>query len=256
MFMNFQSIKDQMISFLKNETNKIGINNVVVGISGGLDSAIVSVLAKEAFGDNMQGVMMPSHLSSVASIKDAQELCSKFDIKYKVVEIAPMVKGYFDNVQDATPLRIGNFSARIRMTVLYDISASNNAIVIGTSNRSEILLGYGTLYGDTACAINPIGQIYKSDLFEFAKFLSIPQSIIDKKPSADLWEGQSDEEELGYSYKTMDNVLKKLIDQNTPKEELIKQGVEKELIDMLEYRVKTNAFKCKLPTIAQISLDN
>ena len=251
--MNFQNIKDQLINFLKDEADKIGIKNVVVGISGGLDSAVVSILCKEAFKQNMQGVFLPSHLSSDASIDDAKELCNKFDIDYEIIEIAPMVKGYFDNIKDASPLRIGNFSARMRMSVLYDISAKNNAIVVGTSNKSEILLGYGTLYGDTACAINPIGTFYKSDLFEFARFLGVPNSIIDKKPSADLWEGQSDEDELGYTYKTMDDVFKELIDNNKTKEELVSNGIDGNLIDMLLQRYKTNAFKGKLPTIAQIN---
>jgi len=250
--MNFENLKQQMIRFLKNEVESIGLQKVVVGISGGLDSAIVSVLCKEVFGDKMLGVFMPSHLSSDASIDDAKELCEKFNIKYEIVPIAPMVKGYFDNIDNPTPLRVGNFSARMRMAVLYDISARENALVVGTSNRSEILLGYGTLYGDTACAINPIGQLYKSDAFEFAKYLGVPDSIINKKPSADLWEGQSDEEELGYSYKTMDDVLKQLIDQNIPKEKLINDGVEKELVEMLEYRVKANGFKGRLPKIANI----
>jgi NAD+ synthase len=138
------------------------------------------------------------------------------------------------------------------MSVLYDISARDNSIVIGTSNKSEILLGYGTIFGDTACAINPIGQMYKSDEFEFAKFLGVTQAIINKPPSADLWEGQSDEEELGYSYATMDKVLKQLIDNNLSKEQLLKNQVDEKLIDMLQYRIKSNAFKGKLPSIAQL----
>jgi len=251
--MNFENIKSQMITFLTDEVSKIGLKKVVVGISGGLDSAIVSVLCKEAFGENFQGVLMPSHLSSDSSIEDAKELCEKFDIKYEIVEIAPMVKGYFDTVQDPSPLRIGNLSARMRMSVLYDISARENALVVGTSNKSEILLGYGTLFGDTACAINPIGQLYKSDAFEFARFLGVTDAIITKKPSADLWEGQSDEEELGYTYKVMDDVLKELIDNKKTKEELLALGTDEKLIDMLEYRVKANAFKSKLATIATIN---
>ena len=251
--MNWENIKKQMISFLQDEASKIGVKKVVVGISGGLDSAIVSVLCKEAFGENFSGVMMPSHLSSDASIKDAKELCEKFDISYEVVEIASMVQGYFDRVKDATPLRIGNLSARMRMSVLYDVSARDGSIVVGTSNKSEILLGYGTLFGDTACAINPIGELYKSDAFEFAKYLGVPTSIITKKPSADLWEGQSDEDELGYSYKTMDDVLKQLIDQNKTKQQLIAKGVDETLLNMLELRVKANAFKSKMPTIATIN---
>jgi len=251
--MNWENIKAQLISFLQEEVSTIGLNKVVVGISGGLDSAIVSVLCKEAFGDNFSGVMMPSHLSSDSSLDDAKELCEKFDIDYEIVEIAPMVQGYFNNIQNATPLRIGNLSARMRMSVLYDISARDSSLVVGTSNKSEILLGYGTLFGDTACAINPIGQLYKSDAFDFARYLGVTDAIIDKKPSADLWEGQSDEEDLGYSYKTMDDVLKQLIDQNKTKEELINLGKNEELVNMLENRVKANAFKSKLPTIAQIN---
>jgi NAD+ synthase len=251
--MNWKNIKLQMISFLQGEASKIGIDKVVVGISGGLDSAIVSILCKEAFSEKMHGVMMPSHFSSDSSLADAKELCEKFNISYEIVEIAPMIKGYFDNIQNASPLRIGNLSARMRMSVLYDISARENAIVVGTSNKSEILLGYGTLFGDTGCAINPIGQMYKSDAFKFAEFLGIPNSIINKKPSADLWEGQSDEEELGYSYKVMDDVLKQLIDEKKTNEELLEQGVDKKLLDTLEYRVKANAFKSKLPTIATIN---
>ena len=253
--MNYSSIKEQMVSFLKNEVSSIGLEKVVVGISGGLDSAIVAVLCKEAFGKNIHGVFLPSHFSSDASIIDAKELCDKFDISYEVVEIAPMVKGYFDHIKDATPLQMGNFSARMRMSVLYDISAKQNALVVGTSNKSEILLGYGTLFGDTACAINPIGQMYKSDEFEFARFLGVPESIINKKPSADLWEGQSDEEELGYSYKTMDDVLKELVDNGRSKEDLVLNGVDEKLIHMLEHRIVSNAFKGKLPTIANINFN-
>jgi NAD+ synthase len=255
--MNWQSIEDQTVTFLKNEAANIGVQKVVVGISGGLDSAVVAVLCVKAFGaQNVVGVLMPSHLSSDSSAEDAIELCNKFDIQYETVEIAPMVEGYFNNnAKDADPLRIGNLSARMRMAVLYDISARENAIVVGTSNKSEILLGYGTLYGDTACAINPIGQIYKSDEFEFAKHLGVTDAIITKKPSADLWEGQSDEEELGYSYKTMDDVLKRLVDCNDTKADLIAEGVSVELIDMLIYRMKSNAFKGKLPTICDIDFD-
>ncbi|PIF04306.1 MAG: NAD(+) synthetase [Arcobacter sp.] len=251
--MNWESVKIQLISFLQKEVSIIGLDRVVVGLSGGLDSAIVAVLCKEAFGEKFLGVMMPSHLSSDSSIKDAKELCEKFDIAYEIVEISPMIQGYFNNIKDASPLRVGNFSARVRMSILYDISARDSSLVIGTSNRSEILLGYGTLYGDTACAINPIGELYKSDAFDFAKFLGVTDAIIKKKPSADLWEGQSDEDDLGYTYEVMDNVLKQLIDQNKTKQELLDMGIDKELIDMLEYRVKANAFKSKLPKIAKIN---
>ncbi|MEA3314573.1 MAG: NAD+ synthase [Campylobacterota bacterium] len=253
--MNYKNIKQQMIDFLKDETSKIGIKNVTIGLSGGLDSAVVAVLVKEVFKDNMSVVLMPSQFSSKESITDAKELCKKFDINYEIIDISPMVKGYFNSIDNATPLRIGNFSARMRMSVLYDISARDNSLVIGTSNKSEILLGYGTLYGDTACAINPIGQIYKSDLFEFAKYIGVTDTIINKKPSADLWEGQSDEDELGFTYKEMDNVLKLMIDKKLTKEQLLEKNIEEKLIDMLDNRVKSNLFKGRLPTIANINFN-
>jgi NAD+ synthase len=250
--MNYQNIKEQLIKFLQNEVSKRGMNKVVVGISGGLDSAIVAVLLKETFNENMKGILMPSHFSSQNSIDDAKELCKKFDIDYEIVEIENMIKGYFTEDKDSTPLRIGNLSARMRMSVLYDISARDGSLVVGTSNKSEILLGYGTLYGDIACGINPIGELYKSDAFGFAEYIGVTNSILEKKPSADLWAGQSDEEELGYSYKVMDDVLKLLIDKNMRVDELISQGIDKDLVKMLDSRVKANRFKGELPTIAKI----
>ncbi len=249
--MNWQNIKEQLKTFLKTELEKTGLNRVTVGVSGGLDSAVVAILCKETFGENMSAVLMPSQFSSKSSVEDAKEVCEKFNIKYEIKSIAPMVESYIENM-DGDKLRIGNFSARMRMSVLYDTSSRDKSIVVGTSNKSELLLGYGTIFGDIACAINPIGEIYKSDEFDFARFLGVPESILNKKPSADLWEGQSDEEELGYSYKEMDAVLKLLVDENKSKEEVVKLGHDEILIDRLVYRIKANAFKGKLPVIANI----
>ncbi len=249
--MNWQLVKEQLIKFLKDELSKAGLKKVTVGISGGLDSAVVAVLCKEAFGDNMSGVLMPSQYSSDSSIHDATELCEKFNIKYETVEIAPMVSAYLPNMNN-DKLRVGNYSARVRMAVLYDISARDNSIVVGTSNKSEILLGYGTIFGDIACAINPIGEIYKSDEFNFAQYLNVPSSILNKKPSADLWEGQNDEDDLGYTYKEMDDALKQIVDNNKSKDEAVNEGFDEKLLDMLEHRIKSNAFKGKLPVIANI----
>lgn len=248
---NWQNIKEQLQTFLKTELEKTGLEKVTVGLSGGLDSAVVAVLCKETFGDNMSCVLMPSQFSSKESIDDAVELCEKFDIKYETKSIAPLVEAYIDNMNDDR-LRVGNFSARMRMSVLYDTSSRDKSIVVGTSNKSEILLGYGTIFGDIACAINPIGEIYKSDEFEFAKFLGVTEAIVNKKPSADLWEGQSDEEELGYTYKQMDDVLKLFVDEGVSKGELVKLGHDEKLVNMLDYRIKANAFKGKLPEIAKI----
>ena len=248
---NWKKIKEDLIIFLKDEVEKTGLKKVTVGLSGGLDSAVVAILCKEAFGLNLNCVLMPSQFSSQSSIEHAIEVCEKFDIRYEIVSIEPLISAFIKNM-DNDKLRIGNFSARMRMSILYDISSREKSLVVGTSNKSEILLGYGTIFGDTACAINPIGEIYKSDEFEFAEFLDVPKSILSKAPSADLWEGQSDEEELGHSYKEMDDLLKLMIDENKSEEELISLGFEEEFINKIDFRVKTNAFKGKLPTIAKI----
>ena len=248
---DWKNIKLDLIKFLKDEVEKTGLKKVTMGLSGGLDSAVVAILCKEAFGDNLNCVLMPSQFSSQSSTDHAIEVCEKFNIKYEIISIEPMVSGFIKNM-DEDRLRIGNFSARMRMSVLYDVSSREKSIVVGTSNKSEILLGYGTIFGDIACAINPIGQMYKSDEFEFARLLGVPESILNKAPSADLWEGQSDEEELGHSYKEMDDLLKAMIDEKKSKEELINLGFEEEFINKIDYRVKSNAFKGKLPVIANI----
>ncbi|RXJ95917.1 NAD(+) synthetase [Arcobacter sp. AHV-9/2010] len=247
----YENIKQKLINFLKEELHKTGLKSVVVGLSGGLDSAVVAVLCKEAFKDNLNCVLMPSQYSSKASVEDALELCKKFDIKHEIVSIEPMLSAYLKNMEENS-LRIGNFSARLRMSVLYDISARDSSLVIGTSNKSELLLGYGTIFGDLACAIDPIGDIYKSDLFEFAKYLGVNESIVTKAPSADFYEGQSDEADLGYSYAKIDSLLKKMIDENRSNDELLAFGFDALFIDNIKKRVKINEFKRRLPIIAKI----
>ncbi|MCT7404684.1 NAD+ synthase [Aliarcobacter cryaerophilus] len=246
-----KNIKQNLMSFLKEEVLKTGLKKVTLGLSGGLDSAVVAVLCKEVFDDNLNCVLMPSQYSSKASVEDAVELCKKFDIKHEIVSIEPMLSAYLKNM-DENSLRIGNFSARLRMSVLYDISARENSLVVGTSNKSELLLGYGTIFGDLACAINPIGDIYKSDLFELAKYLGVNDNILKKAPSADFYEGQSDEADLGYSYSKIDSLLKKMIDENRNKDELLALGFEDEFIETIKKRVKINEFKRRLPIIAKI----
>ncbi|MBF7071178.1 NAD+ synthase [Aliarcobacter butzleri] len=248
---DWKKIKQYLISFLKDEVSKAGFEKVTVGLSGGLDSAVVAILCKEAFGKNLNCVLMPSQFSSQSSIEHAIEVCEKFDIRYDIVSIEPMVSAFLKNM-DNDKLRIGNFSARMRMSVLYDISFKEKSLVVGTSNKSELFLGYGTIFGDIACAINPIGEIYKSDEFEFAKLLGVPESILTKAPSADLWEGQSDEDELGHTYKEIDDLLKLMVDDKKSKDELLKLGFEASFIDKINNRMKANAFKGKLPTIAKL----
>ncbi len=247
----YQLIESYLIKFLQDEVYKTGLKNVVLGISGGIDSAVVAVLAKKAFGDALLGVMMPSANSSQNSLDDALLLCDKFNIRYEKISIAPILEAYFKDAR-VSNLRIGNFSARARMSVLYDISARESALVLGTSNKSELLLGYGTLFGDLASALNPIGDLYKTQIFEFATYLSIPKEIISKPPSADLWEGQSDEDDLGYTYATIDKALEDFIDNRMSEAEMLEAGYEQNLIKLLKEKIYKNQFKRKLPLIAKI----
>ncbi|OCL95959.1 NAD+ synthase [Aliarcobacter thereius] len=247
----YKNIKQNLINFLQNEVKNRALNSVVVGLSGGLDSAVVAVLCKEAFDKNLTCILMPSQFSSKSSVDDSIELCEKFNINYETISIEPILSAYLNSMNNNT-LRIGNFSARLRMSVLYDKSFEKNSLVVGTSNRSEILLGYSTIFGDTAYAINPIGNIYKSDLFDFARFLGVSDKILNKKPSADFYENQSDEDDLGHSYDKIDSLLKAMYDEKQSFEELIKNGFDKAFIDEISKRVEKNRFKTELAKIAKI----
>lgn len=248
----YSLIEKFLVAFLQNEVKKTGLDNALVGLSGGLDSAVVAVLLKKAFNANLTAVMMPSSASSSESVSDAKALCEKFDIDYVVEPIGELVSTYFKN-KTTSPMQKGNFAARMRMATLYDLSVTYKALVIGTSNKSELMLGYGTIYGDLASAINPIGDIYKSDLFGFAKYLGVNDAIVQKAPSADLWEGQSDEKELGFTYAQIDKVLIDFVENRLSEKELLEKGYEGELVKMIQKRIYQNQFKRRLPIIAKLS---
>jgi NAD+ synthase len=245
-------IENYLIKFLQDETYKTGFKSTLLGLSGGIDSAVVAILAKKAFGENFQAIMLPSSTSSQSSLDDAHELCEKFEIKNQIINVAPLIDTYFKD-KEKQNLRIGNFSARMRMSVLYDLSAKYSALVLGTSNKSELLLGYGTLFGDLASALNPIGDLYKTEVFEFAEYLGVPNNIINKPPSADLWEGQSDEDDLGYTYAKLDAVLYAFVDERVSEKELLERGFEQELVELITQKIYQNQFKRKLPIIAKLS---
>ena len=247
----YTQIADYLVAFLKDEVEKTGLDRVVIGLSGGLDSAIVAVLAHKAFGDKLLCVKMPSQFSSQSSLDDADELCEKFNMRHETRDISELLKAY--EIEGLTPLRIGNLSSRFRMVNLYDISARESALVLGTSNKSELMLGYGTLFGDLASALNPIGDLYKTEAFELAREIGVPDSIVNKAPSADLWEGQSDENELGYTYAQLDEVLYRHIEERSSESELLAEGFEKELVQMVIKRIYQNQFKRRMPLIAKLS---
>jgi NAD+ synthase len=247
----YSQIADYLVAFLKDEVEKTGLKQVVLGLSGGLDSAVVAVLAHRAFGDRLLCVKMPSQFSSQSSLDDADELCEKFSIQHETRDISELLKAY--DIEGLSPLRIGNLSSRFRMVTLYDISAREGALVLGTSNKSELMLGYGTLFGDLASAINPIGDLYKTEVFELARYIGVPDSIVNKAPSADLWEGQNDENELGYTYAQLDTVLYRYIEERATQTELLNEGFEKELVEMVIKRIYQNQFKRRMPLIAKLT---
>lgn len=269
-----------MCDFLYTQTNNAGLSSVVLGLSGGVDSAVVAKLCVEVFKDKATALLMPSSTSNPRNLLDARNFATSIGIKHIEIPIAPFEAqmrekllpsfGHkdFTNVNELDNLRIGNFCARVRMAILYDFSLANGALVVGTSNKSEIFLGYGTIFGDLACAINPIGGLFKSEIFALAKELGIPQAIIDKPPSADLFENQSDEADLGYSYTQIDEFLcafeaflKKhnlkfstLTIKDSPTlvliaNELEEMGFKKPLIVSLMQRILKNNFKFRLPNI-------
>lgn len=249
-----QSIKEKMILFLKNEVGNRGFERVIFGLSGGLDSAVVAFLAQEAFGKKAMAVLMPSLKSSKRHFEDAMILVQTLQLSYKIVPL----KAYeeiFSADESMNNVRYGNFCARVRMMILYDLSLQNQALVVGTSNKSERILGYGTIFGDLACAINPIGDMFKSDLFTFAQFLGIPKGVIEKKPSADLYEGQSDEEDLQWSYEEIDCFLKKVLQKGLDFSdcdlifEQMRGEYREEFLCNLLHRIKANAFKTQQPKV-------
>ncbi len=238
-----------IIAFIKKYVSRSGFKRVVIGISGGIDSAVVAALAVKALGKgNVSGLLLPYKTSSKENVEDALQLIDSLQIEHKIIDISPMVDSYFvANCPDADVLRKGNFMARIRMCVLYDHSAAIPALVIGTGNKSELLTGYTTQYGDNACAFEPIGHLYKTEVKILAKQLGIPQAIIDKKPSADLWEGQSDEEEIGLSYELLDDILARLIDDEIEPDDLIASSYNAKAVNKVWSLYQKSAFKREMP---------
>ncbi len=249
----YAQIAEYLERFLDNEVKKTGITKVVLGLSGGLDSAVVAVLAHKVFQNDLLCVKMPSHYSSQSSLDDADALCRDFNLTSITASIEPMLKAYEAMHPELDNLRKGNFSSRMRMATLFDISARENALVLGTSNKSELMLGYGTLYGDLASAVNPIGDLYKSEVFELARYLGVTPSIISKPPSADLWDGQSDEADLGYTYKELDYAMQLYVEERLTRDEIVSRGVEAKMVDMIIERIFRNHFKRKMPVIAKLT---
>ncbi len=243
-----------LTAFIRDEVRKVGIERVVVGLSGGVDSSVSALLAVEALGpDNVLAIKMPYKASSVESVEHADALAAVGRFQLMQVEITPQIDAYFARFPDADNMRRGNKMARERMTILYDHSARWKALVLGTSNKTELLLGYGTLHGDMASALNPIGDLYKTQVWALAGEIGVPRSIIDKQPSADLWVGQTDEAELGFSYREVDALLYHMVDLRYSREELSEAGFADQFVQRVSDMVRNSQFKRRLPVIAKVS---
>jgi NAD+ synthase len=243
-----------LVDFIRSEVTRVGYSRAVVGLSGGIDSALSCTLAVEALGvENVLAVRMPYKSSSADSLAHAGLLIEQLEVPSKTIEITDMVEPLFALDQNITHLRRGNIMARERMIILYDQSEAFKGLVIGTSNKTEILLGYSTQFGDSAAAINPLGDLYKTQIRQFARALNIPAPIIEKAPSADLWGGQTDEGELGFTYEEADKLLYLLIDQRYNAQECIEEGFEEKFVNSVMTRIRRSQFKRMMPPIAKLS---
>jgi NAD+ synthase len=239
--------------FIRGQLRQAGFERTVVGLSGGIDSALVAFLTAEAIGaDRLLCVLMPYRTSSPASQGDAEEVVRRLGCQSELIDISPMVDGYFGPESDATSLRRGNFMARQRMAVLYDRSVTFGGLVVGTSNKTESLIGYTTLFGDSACAFNPIGDLYKSQVRQVAAAIGVPEAIIRKAPSADLWPGQTDEVEAGFSYPVLDRLLFWRVDKRRSVDEVVELGFDRALVERVDRMIATSEFKRQVPPIAKL----
>jgi NAD+ synthase len=251
---NTELARQILVGFLRTEITRAGFSRAVVALSGGVDSSLSCLLATEALGpENVLALRMPYRTSPPDTMEDAQQVIKLSGAKELTLPITEMVDAYLDKVSDADRVRRGNVMARMRMIVLYDQSAAFQGLVVGTGNKTEILLGYTTLYGDSACALNPLGDLYKTQVRQLAAAMGVPDSIMKKAPSADLWVGQTDEGELGFTYEQVDRLLFLLVDERYSREACLDAGFDREFVDHVLELIRRNQFKRVLPPIAKLS---
>jgi NAD+ synthase len=247
-------VRKILTGFLHSEISRAGFSRAVINLSGGIDSAVSFVLACEALGpQNVLAICLPYKTSSPDSLEHARILIDQFGSAAVTIAITEMVDPLINHEPGMSAVRKGNIMARARMIVAYDQSEAFKGLVIGTGNKTEILLGYTTLYGDSACALNPIGDLYKTQVRQLARALNIPDVIVTKPPSADLWAGQTDEGELGFTYENVDRLLFLLVDQRFRPVECVEAGFDEKLVRKVVDRIRKNQFKRVLPPIAKLS---
>jgi NAD+ synthase len=251
---NSELVAEILCRFIRVEIRRAGFQRAVVGLSGGIDSSVVTFLCARALGpENVLAVTMPYKTSSDATRQDSQAVVDQLGVQTLDVPITAQIDAYFAHVGPASQLRLANKCARERMTVLYDQSAAFGALVAGTSNKSELLLGYGTQFGDMASAINPVGDLYKTQLYDLAAFLNVPKHILSKQPTGDLWIGQTDEGELGFSYAEVDRLLVLMVDRRWRRTELLQAGFAPDFVDRVMTMIRRNHYKRRMPVIAKLS---
>jgi NAD+ synthase len=240
--------------FITGKLSQSGLEGYVIGLSGGIDSAVSASLAVEAVGkDKVLALLMPYRTSAGNSLTDALELVTSLGIDHRQVDITPMVDAYYANIENPGPIRMGNKMARERMSILFDVAHETNRLVLGTGNRTEIALGYTTWYGDAACSIDPLGELYKTEVRRVAEVLGVPETIRTKPPSADLWQGQTDEGEIGVTYEKIDQLLTRLIDDGEKSmSRLESEGFDKSDISRVVSLLTRFSFKRHLPEIAPL----
>jgi len=251
---NAELVTEILRRFIRNEIRRAGFERAVVGLSGGIDSSVVAFLAVRSLGpENVLAVTMPYKTSSEATLSDSRAVIDQLGVDTVDVPITDQIDAYFALIGDASQMRLANKCARERMTVLYDQSAAFEGLVVGTSNKSELLLGYGTQFGDMASAINPIGDLYKTQLYQLAEYLGVPEQIRGKTPTGDLWVGQTDEDELGFSYAEVDRLLMLMVDRRWRQKELTDAGFDPQFVDRVATMVRRNHYKRRMPVIAKLS---
>jgi NAD+ synthase len=246
-------VRKTLVDFIHNELARAGFSRAIVGVSGGVDSALTCFLSAEALGpENVLAIFMPYETTNAESRGHAALVIEASGAREQTVDITTMATPIFDRFPEADKIRRGNIMARMRMIVLYDQSAAFNGLVIGTGNKTESLLGYTTLYGDSACAINPLGDLYKTQILQLARAVGVPEPIVSKPPSADLWDGQTDEDELGFTYDEVDRLLLLLIDQGFSEQACVDAGFEVKFVQKVVERMRRNQFKRIQPPIARL----